>query len=191
MGLNRSAIIDRQAASRLLKVSVRTIDRYIRRGKLLARIQNGRVWLNKKDIATFSEARSVVARAQVDMRQKSPPKPMASRTPDTGFYRDLYEEAKRALGDYQQKLEQATYRIGQLESQVLHRNLAPDVSALGRERSSENFSAELLRKDLHDRERDMLLLQQAVRHEHTGKIIFAVLTYILIGLLPLVWLLLR
>ncbi|MFA5829334.1 MAG: hypothetical protein WC843_02460 [Candidatus Gracilibacteria bacterium] len=42
--------IDRKAASKLLKVSVRTVDRYIAKNKLKIFKRDGRIWLDKKEL---------------------------------------------------------------------------------------------------------------------------------------------
>ncbi len=42
--------IDRKTASRLLKVSMRTVDRYINKNKLSIEKRDGRIWLDKKEI---------------------------------------------------------------------------------------------------------------------------------------------
>jgi len=45
------AQIDRKTASRLLKVSIRTVDRYIRSKKLSIETRDGRIWLNKSQVS--------------------------------------------------------------------------------------------------------------------------------------------
>lgn len=45
--------IDRKTASQLLKVSTRTVDRYIKAKKLSTRVVNGRVWLNREEVQGF------------------------------------------------------------------------------------------------------------------------------------------
>lgn len=47
--------IDRKGASKLLKVSIRTIDRYVKAKKLSIQIINGRVWLNREELRLFKE----------------------------------------------------------------------------------------------------------------------------------------
>ena len=47
--------IDRKTASRLLKVSVRTIDRYITSNRVSIQKRDGRIWLNKKEVLKFRE----------------------------------------------------------------------------------------------------------------------------------------
>ena len=42
--------VDRKAVSRLLKVSVRTVDRYIKKKVLTAQNVGGRIWLNKDEV---------------------------------------------------------------------------------------------------------------------------------------------
>lgn len=42
--------LDRKAASKLLKISVRTVDRYIKKKVLTAQNVGGRIWLNKDEV---------------------------------------------------------------------------------------------------------------------------------------------
>ena len=58
------AQIDRKTASRLLKVSIRTVDRYIRSKKLPMEVRDGRIWLNKGQVLKMRGARD--SRQQVD-----------------------------------------------------------------------------------------------------------------------------
>ena len=45
----------REAASRLLKASIRTLDRYIKSKKLSSQVIGGRIWLNKEEIDDFKQ----------------------------------------------------------------------------------------------------------------------------------------
>lgn len=175
--MDNVADIDRKTASRLLGVSVRTIDRYIRRGKLKAWEENGRVWFKKKEISKFSHHTPEYNRAMVD-------NPIAAPTIKDDFYRDLYEEARRTLQEYHQKLEQANYRIGQLESQIIHpASLVTKVP----ERREDFLSLEFFKKEISDKEKELAALKEFAGKEKTSRIIFAVLTYMLLGLLPVLW----
>ncbi len=51
----QSSTVDRQQASKILNVSVRTIDRYIKSGRLPAYQKSGRIWLRKSDIIELSK----------------------------------------------------------------------------------------------------------------------------------------
>lgn len=57
--------IDRKIASRLLKVSMRTVDRYIRAKKLSIHEHDGRIWLNKSQILKLRDSKD--SRQGVDM----------------------------------------------------------------------------------------------------------------------------
>ncbi len=184
MDANSSTYIDRQTASQLLQVSVRTVDRYIRGGKLWALSENGRIWLDRKEILAFSHPRKVSKNVPIDRSVSIPV--LRNIGHDNDFYRDLYEEAKQTLGGYQQKLEQANYRIGQLESQILQPSVSKHI-----ERHDDSFSSELLRKEIHDREKEITLLKELAKRERTSRVIFAALTYLLLVLLPTLWYLLR
>lgn len=45
--------LDRKAASKLLKVSIRTLDRYIKNKKLSTEVVGGHIWLKKEEVASF------------------------------------------------------------------------------------------------------------------------------------------
>lgn len=51
--------IDRKTASRLLKISVRTVDRYLTTNKLSHEKRDGRIWLDKKEIMQLKARRRV------------------------------------------------------------------------------------------------------------------------------------
>lgn len=184
--------IDRIAASKLLKVSVRTIDRYIRRGMLRARQENGRIWLNKKDLHTFPQSRQIIPVKIVKVASNTrTPSPVTTREPDEHFYRDLYEEARKALHDYQQKLEHSNYRIGQLESQTAHPLSPQPILQKHFEHREEGPDLNGLRRELADREKEIILLQELVKKEKANRIVFAFLTYLLLLLQPVFWYLLQ
>lgn len=162
--------INRKKAGQLLGISVRTIDRYIRRGKLSARIgESGRIWLDKKEVMDLPRPKIIDNRTTIDT---------VHRTDDASFYRDLYEETKRILTDYQQKLEQMNYGpvmpIAHQPPQIIERIERKETSLTERE----------YEKEIHT-------LREALKQERISRIIFATLTYILLGLLPLIWYLLR
>lgn len=172
----------------MIGVSVRTIDRYIRRGELSSYARNGRVWLDKNQVTSFSkqplEARTPVKDKTPQLRVST----IAAHQHDGSFYKDLYEEAKKTLGEYHQKLEHATYRIGQLESQILNVQSSPakipePVIAPRREDSL----ADMLKRDIAERDRDLHTLKEALKKEHTNRTAFAVLTYALLAVIPALW----
>jgi len=62
--INFMAQIDRKTASRLLKVSIRTVDRYIRSNKLYIEQRDGRIWLNKSQVLKLRNSKE--SRQSVD-----------------------------------------------------------------------------------------------------------------------------
>ncbi len=50
--------LGRKEASEMLGVSTRTLDRYIRKGKLSTRYVSGRIWLSKEEVLGLSSSRS-------------------------------------------------------------------------------------------------------------------------------------
>lgn len=172
--------IDRKMASKLLGVSIRTVDRYIRSGQLPAREQRGRIWLTKRDIMEFRRDEAIPARTTMD-------RPPFAAAQNASFYQDLYEEAKRTLTEYQQKLEQANYRIGQLESHSVH----PTASLKPIERKEDFSPNDFFRRELADREKEIVALKELAKKEKTSRIIFAILTYLLLILQPVFWYFLR
>ncbi|MCK9186325.1 hypothetical protein M0P48_02710 [Candidatus Gracilibacteria bacterium] len=132
--------LDRKTASRLLKVSIRTLDRYIKAKKLSSRVDSGHIWLNKEEVRKFKSGRlSTVIVDDVDM---STPRMSIDMTMGTSIdnvdkvevieakdkqkvpkeeneiYKKLYFDVKEELNMKQERLEMANYRVGQLESQL-------------------------------------------------------------------------
>lgn len=131
--------IDRQSAARILSVSVRTVDRYIASGQIRKVKNQGRTWLSNDDIQDMvaanrqtgsdsvlssfasetSREKEATSRDSSRFRVESSSfSESGSRAPESLNYKSLYEDVKSSLDDKNQKLQQATYRIGQLESQV-------------------------------------------------------------------------
>ena len=172
--------IDRKTASKLLRVSVRTVDRYIRRGKLPAHEKNGRILLDQDDIKTLQDSQHVSRPVAAVSKQRE----------EHELYRDLYEETRRALLDYQQKLEQAQYRIGTLESGAGRSQISAPVHFEQPVRRDDT-AIEFLRRDLSEKERELNLLKETLKKEQANRFVFTLLTYLLLALIPIVYFLMR
>lgn len=194
--------IDRRTASRLLKVSVRTVDRYIRSGKLNAQQENGRIWLDRREVMNFSNGSTSVAirtpqhissqRHTLRNPKTATSNPVQPLPRDTLFYRDLYDEARKTLADYQQKLSQSNFRISQLETQILG-TPPPTKQSHVEEHAVNSMSAatELFRRELADKEKELSLARRNLTNERNARIIFSIITYVLLGLQPIFWYFLR
>lgn len=134
--------IDRNTASRLLSVSIRTIDRYIESGKLSSIKSEGRIWLSKeeilktinKDIVDNRQARhdpirhvdkeDIILENNVDLSSRQTNQEHRQSTnnsykkPPDSHLPEIFEKLKEEIAIKDKRLAQASYRIGQLESQL-------------------------------------------------------------------------
>ena len=134
--------LDRKTAGRLLKVSIRTVDRYIKSKKLSTSVVDGRVWLSRKELEGIREEKNrKTATHRVDMSTPamsiddrvdnvdrvelidqgnvdSVSTKTRKRKTANAVYKKLYIDQKEELHEKQERLEIANYRVGQLEAQV-------------------------------------------------------------------------
>jgi hypothetical protein len=150
-------------------------------------MERGRIWLTKEGILEFRRGNVVPVKTTIDKVNSVSLRSSVTSSQDASFYKDLYEEAKSALGEYQHKLEQANYRIGQLESHSVH----PATAFKPMERQENSPSYEFHRRELADREKEIFMLKELAKRERTSRIIFAILTYLLLILQPVFWYFLR
>ena len=126
--------ISRNQASKILKVSTRTLDRYIKTKKLSSKNIAGRIFLNEQELTNFAKKRRAhrkikyrqpqVKRAVADITESPIPDILIESDVDfvgkveNRIYKNLYDEVQRDLKGFQQRLEGANYRVGQLEAQL-------------------------------------------------------------------------
>lgn len=200
--------IDRQAASNILGVSVRTIDRYISSGKIRKVKNQGRTWLSNSDVQEMlrqnqetgqsTQSNSNLSQTVNDF---SPNKnvssaELVSEDETTSNIKDkyvsdlekIYEDTKKDLEDKNKKLQQAVYKIGQLESQI--KNMVPLIEIQKRERlllqNNENLQSQL-NNEVQKREQVVKNLLSDIKHkeleletERFNKAIFAILLFLTI-----------
>lgn len=130
-------VLDRNAAARLLKVSVRTLDRYLKSDRLSCAKDDGRIWLSKEEICAFKGARDErrarrildISNAGLSVENSQNYVDVNSRELSShargedlnvveSVYKVLYEESKQQLDEQQKRLEGANYRVGQLEAEL-------------------------------------------------------------------------
>ncbi len=136
--MSKTMYIDRIEASKILKVSTRTVDRYMRKHKFKTRKDGRRILIKKVDIDKIikenigrlidikednlneilnkKETSDLVVK---DIKIKKVNKEVSEKqSVEQEIYKELYTEVKKDLTKKQDRLEAATYRVGQLESQV-------------------------------------------------------------------------
>lgn len=136
--------ISRKEAARMLKVSVRTLDRYIDKRIIPSKNIAGRILLNEEDILNFHNQNR--PRKGIKKSSEQPRVPANAiriehlkeethedeniqkadqlaeddfiETIEDRIYKKLYEELKDDIKSFQARLEGANYRVGQLESEL-------------------------------------------------------------------------
>jgi len=136
-------VIDRKQAAEMLDVSIRTIDRYVRRGTLGKEEINGRVFIKTTDLKPLLARKKLQEKYLFEIESLNPEsdkpihgsqnqadnsEPIATSytssenghyyetaEEDSGVYKKLYEELQEELKIKQERLEGANYRVGQLE----------------------------------------------------------------------------
>ncbi|MFH0834143.1 MAG: helix-turn-helix domain-containing protein [Patescibacteria group bacterium] len=119
--------ITREEAAEKLGISIRTLDRYLKRGKLKAKLSPSRqVLIHAQDLERVAK---ILAKIPAPKKSSSKEKTFAASAEAEAFeipteaveekiFRELYEEANKDLKAKQEKLEAASFRVGQLEAQL-------------------------------------------------------------------------
>lgn len=194
----------RKVAAKLLKVSIRTVDRYIANNKLSSRVVNGRVLLDKNEILAIKKGRHIDDMVDIDVsidniQDKQPENDIdmstvRRKTVSTPTWQDasamfeiykrLYEEAYDDLKSKQIKLEAANYHIGQLEAQIHY-----SIPLLEHQRETARLlgTEESLKSEMEQVELEARKLAKDLSTEKLSKKIYVVILFILLLLQPL-WL---
>lgn len=203
--------ISREAASGLLGVSVRTVDRYIRAKKLSTVVLEGRIWLDREEVEVFKakkKSRHEVDKVdmstsglssghevdkvdnevdisvdKVDILEKMSTEKKRSKE-STETFKKLYQELKEELKEKQERLEIANYRVGQLEAQV--RNSIPMLE-YHRENYEKQKVEEDLRSELKESSDIIKKLSSKVKYAKFSKRVYIIILLIVLALQPL-WL---
>jgi hypothetical protein len=117
--------LSRKEASEILKVSTRTLDRYIKSKKVFSKNIAGRIMLNRDEISGMKKTRKhrKIRKNKAHPETKKEVFEMNNNIDkatkaEEKVYQKLYEELKVEVRTFQQRLEGANYRVGQLESEV-------------------------------------------------------------------------
>lgn len=198
-------VLDRNAAARMLKVSVRTLDRYLKGERLSCSKDDGRIWLSKEEVSAFKGARDErrarrildVVESDLSVEKTSEYVDLSSRNLSShahvdelnvveSVYKVLYEEAKQQLEEQQKRLEGANYRVGQLEAEL--KNTVPMLEFQQKQvlylETSEDMKQRLTKVSQKLQE-----TQKQYQVEKYNKYIYLVVLLIILALQPL-WLML-
>jgi len=201
--------VDREQASEILKVSTRTVDRYIRKYKLKTKKKGRTLLIRRQDVDKVIEDQVghlvdlnvpqfqnplkkesnndkslTVKNIKVDQVKTAKPTNEAEKV-----YRDLYNETKRDLHAKQERLEAATYRVGQLEAQL--KNMVPMLDYTQKEKQLK-VSQEALELRAIENQQSLDKMEKKLKTERMAKWIYLFSTAFFLALWPtlfLVWVL--
>jgi CRISPR/Cas system-associated protein Cas10 (large subunit of type III CRISPR-Cas system) len=199
--------IDRKTASKLLKVSLRTLDRYVKQGSLVAESRNGRIWFSKADIGNFSSRQSRQDRQRrhkgvdnVDTKARVVVDSIpvggvdnvdsvvkvngGSKRSSEKILKKLYDEAREKLEEKQERLEAANYRVGQLEAQL--KNTVP-LLTYEEERAQAQEAQRELKGEVKERDKQLDVAAKTIKEERLNRIIIAGVLFVVLALQPILW----
>lgn len=202
---NTSPYVDRNEASSILKVSTRTIDRYIRKHKFKTRKKGRRVLIKRRDVETIIKLH--IGKV-IDINAESLNRLLGKETSSNGervtgliikdvkvknpvnaedrVYKDLYTEVKTDLKERQERLEAATYRVGQLESQV--KNMVPMLEYNKTEKSLQEAQSTM---DQRAQQNEELIakMEAKIKSERLAKVVYLSLVGLLLVAEPILFML--
>jgi len=201
--------LDRKAASKLLKISVRTLDRYIKSKKVSTRVVDGRVWLDKSGLKDYMDEKSGAASvdsgnmstsdmaidvdvdnghssSQDYVQSMSTVRKISKERSPNSVYKKLFSELKEDLNEKQARLEIANYRVGQLEAQL--KNSIPMLE-FHRENYEKKQKEQGLENKISEQTTVLMRIKTQLKYEKFNKRIFLTILMVILTLQPL-WLLL-
>ena len=194
--------ISRRMAARLLGVSTRTVDRYVRDSKLSTVTIDGRIWLNKREIGdmrvlkkypSFSSGIGVstlnmsidkVVDSSVDsVDTVNTVDRQVSTKKENGLYKK--SELFTKIEEQQEKINIINSKIGQLEYRLKN-----SISITSHQLKTLSYEIEnrTMERFLNRKEKEFIVLNNKYKKIYVKKYIFFVLFLILLSLQPL-WIL--
>jgi hypothetical protein len=211
--MSDTLFVDRIEASKILKVSTRTVDRYMRKYRFKMRKDGRRILIKKEnidqiikdhigrlvdindanlnDILNTSDANKEESNTSsltiTDVKiKKTKAESDEKSSIEQQIYKDLYSETKKELREKQDRLEAATYRVGQLEAQA--KNMVPMLDYNKKDRALQDaYSAMDQRAKVS--EEATRKLEEKLRSERIAKWIYLSLVGLLLVAEPILFML--
>ncbi len=200
-------MLSRKEAAKKLKISVRTLDRYIRRGVFEVERSERSVWISEPSFEKYyknnymgeatekeeiSEVEEIPVTVKGAIEAESEPVMLSSHEHDYSLapaqiYQQLYEEIKGKHDEQAKRLEGAHYRVGQLESQV--KSMVPMLE-FKKERKRLLLMDQKFKEGMKTAKLEVKKTKRLFESERFNKNVYIALVYGLLGLQPVMWLLL-
>lgn len=176
--------VERKEASDYLEVSLRTIDRYIRSGKLSHRKVGYNIYLSMKELEQFKKGRvqqveEVTVHERVFTEDISSSFQQEQETGDITFetlvYKNLYESSRKEVTEKQKEVEFLQYKLGKMEVEL--GNALPLLEYQKSKKEAEKEIGDLEIKTLEIKE-ELLTTRYDFRKAHMEKTMYA---YVAVG----------
>lgn len=182
-----SPSVSRKEAAKILNVSTRTLDRYIRQQKITTVRRGRNITFNLDELRVFQQKRDRHLQPRLDVNENAfiqdlkniDNKESYQESPSTEekVYKHLYEETSREIKKKDELLQGANYRVGQLEAKL--QNMVPLL-----EFKKQKEETDQLRKDVKTKETVCQTLAGNIQVEKFNKKIFTILFFLSLGLFP-------
>jgi len=182
--MDTKSFITRQEAASLLHVSLRTLDRYIRRKKIKTKREGKNVLILEKDILPLVQNIPVEQEVYQDSSGDVVPdtreedKEYALVPQSTAIlFKRLFEEAQRQIEKKEEKIEMLNYKLGQMEAK-----LKQSIPLLEHKESTLDAT-----EKIKEQERILLSVSQKVKMLTMVKNVYLILLMMLVISLPFLW----
>lgn len=198
--------VDRQTAARILNVSTRTLDRYLRKDILGYKKKQHRILIKKSDIDDYinkykvdnvvdiADKVNLHFQDQSDLfeeeaEQEKQATTMLSQIENAqpgSIYKNLYYEFKQDLNQKMERLELANYKLGQLETQM--QNMIP---VMDHKKKMDEFKAmsQKITQEMKNIQAEKAQLEKQLRQEKLNKVVYIALLSVLVLTIPAISLL--
>ncbi len=202
--MTKIAYVDRIEASKILKVSTRTVDRYMRKYRFKTKKDGRRVLIKKRDVDKIIKEHigrlidvddgnlNNILNKETGESSNLTVKDFKVRKIKNGktaaeekIYKELYQETKKDLKQKQDRLEAATYRVGQLEAQA--KNMVPMLDYNKKDKALQEAYQAMDQRAKHNEEMKVEL-EVKLRSERLAKWIYLSLVGLLLVAEPILFL---
>jgi len=177
--------VERKEASDFLEVSLRTIDRYIRSGKLSHRKVGYNIYLSMRELEQFKKMRVqqvedvIIHENGFEEIEESVTFEHTQQSNDGNFetlvYKNLYESSRKELSEKQKEVEFLQYKLGKMEIEL--GNALPLLEYQKSQKEAEQEIDKLEVKTLEIKE-ELLTTRYEYKKTHMEKTMYA---YVAVG----------
>lgn len=162
--MKEDQLITRQEAARMLRVSTRTIDRYIADQKISVVKDQGRSLLRSSEVELLQDMKNITVSQVVSPRWEKNNE-IGPSAEEVFKYKFLYEDAKEQVQQRDEMIRHMHYRLGVLETE--NTNTIPLLEAQTTKQELEQSIASLSEENT--------MLKTHLQSAKTGRVIFFVI----------------